>query len=150
MTEAGTFSAAIQSWMDASMHHSMSGLMLYARRNGMSMSQLRALFHISRGMRGVGNVGDNLEISTAAASQMLDRMVQQGLVTRQEDPHDRRVKQIVLTEKGHQVVEDGMRAGRAWVSALAASLSPEETAQVAAALAIMTDKANLLEQPPDP
>jgi DNA-binding MarR family transcriptional regulator len=111
--------------------------MLYARRNGFSMSQLRALVHISQGTRGVRDIGDDLEVSSAAASQMLERLVQQGLITREEDPHDRRVKQIVLTEKGRQVVVDGLRAGRAWVDTLAASLSPDEIDLVASALAIM-------------
>ena len=149
MIDASAFGVALRDWMDASMHHSMHGLMLYARRNGFSLSQLRALVYISRGTRGVRDIGDDLEVSSAAASQMLERLVQQGLITREEDPHDRRVKQIVLTEKGQQVVVDGLRAGRAWVDALAASLSPDEIDLVAAALAIMADRASQLEPPSD-
>ncbi|MFO7697189.1 MAG: MarR family winged helix-turn-helix transcriptional regulator [Anaerolineae bacterium] len=150
MTDASAFGSAFRDWMDASMHRSMHALMLYARRNGFSMSQLRALVHISKGTRGVQEIGDDLEISTAGASQMLERMVQQGLITREEDPHDRRVRQIVLTDKGRQVVDDGLRAGRAWVDTLAASLSPDEIDLVAAALAIMADRASQLDQPSDP
>ena len=149
MIDPSAFGIALRDWMDASMHRSMHGLMLYARRNGFSMSQLRALVHISRGTRGVRDIGDDLEVSSAAASQMLERLVQQGLITREEDPHDRRVKQIVLTDKGQQVVDDGLRAGRAWVDALATSLSPDEIDLVAAALAIMADRASQLEPPPD-
>ncbi len=149
MTDTSAFRTALRDWMKAFMHRSMHGMMLYARRNGFSMPQLRTLAHISRGTRGVHDVGDDLEITTAAASQMVERMVQQDLITREEDPRDRRLRQLILTPKGQQVVDEAFQAGHAWVDDLALTLSPEELEQVTGALLIMIDKASVLEPPPE-
>ncbi len=148
MTGISAFQSALCDWTDAFMHRSMHGILLYARRNGLSMWQLRTLAHISRGPRGVHDIGDDLEITTSAASQMVERMVQQGLVTREEDPRDRRLRQLILTKKGEQVVEEGFRAGHAWVDTLALSLTPEELEQATAALSIMVARASIIEAPP--
>ena len=88
------------------------------------MSQFGALFHLHRmGSSGVTDLGDHLGVTSAAASQMLDRLVQQGLILRSEDPNDRRVKQIVLTDKGHQVLQESIRARQGWLDDLAETLS---------------------------
>ena len=150
MIDASAFRSALCDWMDGSMHRSMHGLMLYARTNGLSMAQFGVLLHASRGISGVCEVGDDMGISSAAASQMLERMVQQGLVSRRQDPHDRRVKQVVLTEKGQAFLQDGLRASRVWMDDLAASLSPSEADQVAAVLALLSEKAQQIAQSPDP
>jgi len=70
--------------------------------------------------------------------------VQQELIQRSEDPNDRRVKQIVLTEKGCQVLEDGIRARKGWFDELEEILSGYEKEQVILALNILIKKANQL------
>lgn len=90
-------------------------------------------------------------VTSAAASQMLDRLVQQGLILRSEDLHDRRLKQIVLTEKGRQTLDifrENLHDRHAWLDELAAKLSPAEQEQVEAALEILIEKAGQLESPP--
>jgi DNA-binding MarR family transcriptional regulator len=82
---------------------------------------------------------------------MLDRLVQQGLILRSEDQHDRRLKQIVLTKKGCQTLDlfrENLHARHAWVDELAARLSPAEQEQVEAALKILIEKVDQLESPP--
>jgi DNA-binding MarR family transcriptional regulator len=112
------------------------------------MSQVNALFHIHRkGGCGVNDVGDNLGVTSAAASQMLERLVQQELVLRTEDPADRRAKQLVLTDKGIQAVYQGVHARQGWLDDLANMLSASEKEQVAAALNILIDKTKQLEMP---
>jgi DNA-binding MarR family transcriptional regulator len=146
MLSEESFASLLKDWVAAFMHHSMRNFHHYARENGLSMSQVYALFHIHRkGECGVGDVGDDLGVSNAAASQMLDRLVQQELILRTEDPLDRRAKQLVLTEKGVQAVQDGIHARQGWLDDLANSLSPEEQAQVAAALHILIEKTRYLE-----
>src|SRR5450756_2667144 len=110
MPAPSPFSAALQSWIDVFMHRSMRSVLLYAKESGLSMSQLGALMHIAKGASGVSDIGDDLGISSAAASQMLERLVQMGLILRSEDPHDRRVKQIVLTGKGTEMLHGSWQA----------------------------------------
>jgi DNA-binding MarR family transcriptional regulator len=77
---------------------------------------------------------------------MLDRLVQQGLIERTEDPNDRRARRITLTEAGHQAVLESIRAQRGWFDDLAASLSPAEKEEITAALGILIDHARHLGQ----
>jgi DNA-binding MarR family transcriptional regulator len=52
-----------------------------------------------------------LGVSLATLSGIVDRLVAQGLVDRREDPDDRRVRLIELTERGRRLVEDVRDAG---------------------------------------
>ena len=119
MPDTDPFVTTIYRWIEVSMHRSMRNFIHYVRDNGLSMSQLGALFHLTRmGSSGVTDLAGHLEVSNAAASQMLERLVQQGLILRTEDPNDRRVKQIILTERGSQVLEESIRARQSWLDKL--------------------------------
>jgi DNA-binding MarR family transcriptional regulator len=134
--------------MEVSIHRSMRHFMWYAREHGLSMSQLGALFLVRRkGGCGVTDLGDDLGVTSSAASQMLERLVQQELVLRSEDPSDRRVKQILLADKGFQVVEESMHARQRWVSDLAQNLSDAEKGTIIPALNLLIDRADRLGQP---
>ncbi|MHB1355876.1 MAG: MarR family winged helix-turn-helix transcriptional regulator [Anaerolineae bacterium] len=150
MSERRLFSTALQSWIDIFTQRTMRSVLLYAKEIGLSMSQLGAMMHILKGTGGVSDIGGDLGISSAAASQMLERLVQQGLISRTEDPRDRRVKQIVLTDKGQQVMQASMQAGKKWLDELADKLTPSEQKQVAAALSILVARAIELAQQSSP
>ncbi len=45
-------------------------------------------------------IAEFLDITKQAASQMIDYLEQQGYVARRANPHDKREKLVVLTEKG--------------------------------------------------
>jgi DNA-binding MarR family transcriptional regulator len=148
MQSADQFAATLQEWVAVFMRRSMRNFIHYARESGLSMSQVNALFHIHRkGGCGVTDVGDNLGVTSAAASQMLERLVKQELILRTEDPVDRRAKQLVLTEKGIHAVHEGIHARQGWLDDLANMLSASEKVQVAAALKILIDKTKQLESP---
>ncbi|MBN1583004.1 MAG: MarR family transcriptional regulator [Anaerolineae bacterium] len=140
--------ATLQEWAGVFLRRSMHNFILYAKGNNLSMSQMGALFQIHRkGVCGVSDIGDDLSITSAAASQMLERLVQQSLIERTEDPNDRRAKQIFLTDKGRQMLQEGIRAHQNWLSELARTLPPAEQAQVAAALRLLLDRAHQLGAP---
>ncbi len=143
------FVPSLKELVEVMMRRSMRAFFAYAKENNISMSQFGALGHIARGASGVSDIGDDLGISSAAASQMLERLVQQGLILRSEDPHDRRVKQIVLTEKGTELLHGSWQARQSWLEDLVVLLSPEEQAQITASLAILIDKISLLENQPE-
>jgi len=141
------FVATLQEWTEVFMRRSMRNFFLYSKENGLSISQIGALFLIYRRARGVSDLGDELGITSAAASQMLERLVQQQLILRSEDPHDRRVKEIALTDKGRQTLQDSIRARQGWLQELAETLSKDEKEQIATALKILIGKTNLLKAP---
>jgi DNA-binding MarR family transcriptional regulator len=146
MESSTQLTATLQEFAAFFMRGSTRHLLLYAKESGLSMSQIGAMLHIHRkGVSGVSDIGDDLGVTHPAASQMLERLVLQGLVVRSEDPHDRRVKQIVLTEEGHRRLQESIQARQGWLDALANLLSPEEQDQVTAALRILLERANKLE-----
>jgi DNA-binding MarR family transcriptional regulator len=145
MQPADPFVITLQEWIEVSMQRSMRNVLSYARESGLSMSQLGALFHVHRiGCSGVTDLGDDLGVTSSAASQMLDRLVQQGLIRRTEDPSDRRAKRILLTDRGLHVLHESIRARQGWVAELAGTLSESEKEASIAALHMLIDKANHL------
>lgn len=140
--------ATLREWVEVSQRRSMHNFILYAKENNLSMSQMGALLQIHRkGVCGVSDIGDDLGITSAAASQMLERLVQQALIERTEDPNDRRAKQIVLTDKGCQLLQEGIRAHQNWLGELARTLPPAEQAQATAALRLLVNHARQLNTP---
>ena len=150
MPAADQFSATLQAWVAVFMRHSMRNFLQYARENGLSMSQVNTLFHIHRrGGCSVTEVAENLGVTNAAASQMLERLVQQELILRTEHPMDRRTKQLVLTEKGVNTVQEGIQARQGWLDDLVNMLSAPEKEQMATTLNILIDKTRQLENADD-
>lgn len=126
---------ALRAWEKVSLATSMHAFLQYAKEHGLSVPQIGALIGIHhRGACGVSDVGDELGVTRAAASQMLERLVQAGLVERREDPDDRRAKRIVLTERGLRQVRGSMEIRQRQFAELADRMSPRERALAAAAL----------------
>ena len=145
MSSPDPFIATIHEWMELFMHRSMRGYMHYAREKGLSRSMIGTLFHLShRDHAGVTDLGDHLGVSSAAASQMLEHLVEEGLILRSEDPDDRRMKKITLTEKGTRVMKESVSARLGWIDALEESFSDLEKEQITKALQLIIEKARLI------
>lgn len=135
--------------MDFAMHHSMRERAHFAKTTGLSMPQFGILMQLHyRRDCGVSDLSERFDITNAAASQLVDKLVQSGLIQREEDPSDRRAKLLNLTEKGRELIQQGMEERYRWVDQLAAKLTPEERSRVAEALEIMTQTARELDSEP--
>jgi DNA-binding MarR family transcriptional regulator len=145
MIQNDPFLSTLHEWVSVFMRNSMHNALRFSRDSGWSMSQLGALMAIHRmGTSAVSVLGNELGISNAAVSQMLDRLVQEGMISRTEDPDDRRVKQISLTERGQQMLQESLRARHSWISELAETLSESEKQEICQALEILIDHARQL------
>ena len=149
MVPADPSVAALHEWVKVFMHRSMRNFILYSRESGLSMSQIGALFQIYGGPGGVSDLGDDLGVTSGAASQILERLVQLHLILRTEDLHDRRYKHLVLTEKGRRILDESIHARQGWLDELANRLSSAEKEQVTAALRILIEKAGQFEDKPE-
>jgi DNA-binding MarR family transcriptional regulator len=98
----------------------------------------------------MSKVSEGFDITPAAASQLVDKLVQSGLMQRVEDPDDRRAKLLSLTDKGRELIQQGIEERYRWVEELAAKLSAEERLQVSEALNIMTRAAQEMEAEAEP
>jgi DNA-binding MarR family transcriptional regulator len=136
----------IRQFMDFAMHQSMRERAHFAKATGLSMPQFGILMQLHyRKNCGVSEIGERFDITNAAASQLVDKLVQSRLIQREEDPNDRRAKLLNLTDKGKELIQQGIEERYRWVDQLAAKLTAEERAKVAEALQIMTQAARELE-----
>jgi DNA-binding MarR family transcriptional regulator len=146
MAGSDKFLEALHEWTGISMRNSMHDFLRFSREKGMSLSQIGALFRIRRGGCSVSDISGELGITAAAASQMLDSLAQQDFIRRSEDPNDRRVRQIVLTEKGRKVLLESIHTRQRWMHSLVNQLNGQEQLQVASALELLVEKAKQLEK----
>jgi len=142
MAHLDDFASTFREWTKLFMHRSMHGYLNYVREKGLSMSSIGTLHHLRRtGHVGVSDLGEHLGVSSPAASQMLDRLVDDGLITRVEDPTDRRMKRITLAETGRRILEESMDAQLSWIKELGNRFSDQEKEQLTAAMRLMIKKA---------
>jgi DNA-binding MarR family transcriptional regulator len=74
-----------------------------------SLPQLRVLVILaSHGPRSLNALAHTLNIHPSNATRACDKLVTAGLIVRDEDPHDRRLLALRLTDSGTQLVEKVM------------------------------------------
>jgi DNA-binding MarR family transcriptional regulator len=115
---------------------------------GITFPQLRILFLVRRDPGSdLRSLAERLDVGTSAASQQVDRLVDKGLLSRLEDPEDRRRLRISLTEKGNEAVESISAATRDYVHAIFEQFSDDQLRAVGSALASIVDAASSTPQP---
>ncbi len=102
-----------------------------ARRAGLSHSELLALDHLSRGPLGPGELARLLELTTAAATGVVDRLVSHGHADRVPRADDRRRTEVRLTESGRAEVVQLLLPMFAALQALDETFDDDERAVVA-------------------
>jgi DNA-binding MarR family transcriptional regulator len=75
-----------------------------ARRAGLTESDLVAMEHLLREPAGPGELARRLDVSTAAATGLVDRLVGRGHVERRPHAEDRRRTTVEVTESGREEV----------------------------------------------
>ena len=146
MTSTPQLIQTIRHFMDFAMHHSMRERAHFAKATGLSMPQFGILMQLHyRHNCGVSDIGERFDITNAAASQLVEKLVQSRLIQREEDPNDRRAKLLNLTDKGRDLIQRGLEGRYRWVDQLAGKLSAEERETVSEALKIMSQAAEELE-----
>ena len=116
---------------------------------GLSPSQAGTLMHLFHSQAcGVSDIAENLGITVAASSQLVDRLVGEGLLERTEDPNDRRFKLVSITPKARDLIEAGIETRTVWMEQLTETLTPEEQQLITEALTLLTEAALKLEDDP--
>jgi DNA-binding MarR family transcriptional regulator len=113
------------------------------------MPQIYTLMYLyHEGEVRISDIGVLMDVGKAAASQLVDRLAQQGLVERVEDASDRRAKKIRLLPKSLALIEKGLAVQRQQMGGVLAHLSPEQQAIVQTAFRYLIDAMHNL-GPPD-
>ncbi|MDP3184181.1 MAG: MarR family transcriptional regulator [Anaerolineales bacterium] len=142
MSPTKQFSDVMREWSEVFMHRSVHDFKRFMDDSGISMSHIHILMRLLHGgVCGISDIGDQLGVTNAAASQTVDRLVTMGLLARTEDLSDRRVKQVTLTEQGRNLIQQGIEARRKWIEGLTDALTPEQQNMIISALTLLTEAA---------
>ncbi len=82
----------------------------------------------------IAEIGERLQVARAQMTHLIDKLVELGMVERQADSADRRVTNIVLTDKGSAFLEE--HGGNIWKATqeFVSSLTDEELTDLSASL----------------
>jgi DNA-binding MarR family transcriptional regulator len=76
----------------------------------LTMPQLKALISVSKSNGATsGEIASKLGVGLSTVTGIVDRLIEQELVTRREDPRDRRITRVLATERGDRLVTDLLR-----------------------------------------
>ena len=113
----------------------------------LTMAQLKLLSLVhTRGRASGREIAHALGVGPSAVSQLVDRLVADGYIHREEDREDRRITWLALTARGRTATERLVLAHRERFGDVVATLSaPQLTqAQVAEALDLLAEAAERL------
>lgn len=103
----------------------------------LSISQIRTLYLLTSQIQeaSLKTIADEVGLSLPAVSRSVDGLVQRGLVTRAEDPKDRRHKAVRATEQAHDLANHLVELRVAGITDFVSSLSAGEQQDLMKALA---------------
>lgn len=121
---------------------SMENFHHFSRETGLSLPQMSVLMHLRHhGPCEVTTLATRMQFSKPAASQMIERLVQQGLVERIEVSGDRRARLIQVTPKGQQITEASIQSGQSWLQELTASFTVQQKEEISQVLSLLVETA---------
>jgi DNA-binding MarR family transcriptional regulator len=148
MSSTKQFESVIRAWFEVFMSRSTQEFVRFLKEKELNYAQYGALMRLYHGGNcAVGDLGKQFGFTAPAASQLVDKLVQEGLVERTEGLQDRRVKQLALTGDGRALVRASMDARLNWSRELGAALPPDQRDTIVQALADLIAAAQSLEQP---
>jgi len=108
----------------------------------LSFTQTKALCALEADQEGrsVKALAESLGLSLPSASRAVDGLYERGLVAREEDTVDRRIKRVRLTEAGRKVPQALNEARLSALAELMSSLGEEEASALEHALQLILER----------
>jgi len=103
--------------------------------SGLTLTQLRSLFLIAnKGSTNFRKLAEALGVTPSNVTGIVDRLVEQGLVSRTQNPEDRREMTLQATDKGQALVSNLKEVGIKHMTQILSVLSLEELSALAQGL----------------
>ncbi len=140
------FSEVLHEWVKVFIRRTGQEFKNFMDDSGLSFTQVNTLMRLHyTGQADISDIGAQMGISNAAASQLVERLVRMGLLERTEDTIDRRIKRLTLTHSGHALAEKLVDTRRRWMERFTNSLTSQQRESIAAALNVLTEAARNIE-----
>jgi MarR family transcriptional regulator, organic hydroperoxide resistance regulator len=108
----------------------------------LTIAQVKSLFFISnQGSTNFRKLAERLKVTPSNVTGIIDRLVEQGLISRTENPTDRRMMTLKTTEKGDALVAELRERRSSFLSKALTDLSPDELNTVEKGLTILAKAA---------
>ena len=138
MTSQTEFLETVENWAKLYFFQSLTDFFNYLKHSELSLLQGYALTHLFfKGPIKISELCEHMMVSMGAASQMVDRLEKLEMVERIADPEDRRVRKVVVLDKGKKFVQDNFAFSQSWLSEISANINPEQEEQITATLSIL-------------
>jgi len=146
MSSSEQFSEVLHEWVRVFMRRTGQEFKNFMADSGLSFSQVNALMRLHfTGLADISDIGEQMGITNAAASQLVERLFRMGLLERTEDLNDRRIKRLTLTPAGHALAEKLVDTCRKWMEKFTNSLTSIQRDAMSEALQMLTDAAQKIE-----
>jgi DNA-binding MarR family transcriptional regulator len=110
-----------------------------AERFHLTVEQFQVLRRIRRGIASVSALAESSGTSRSAVSKAVDGLVNKGLVSRSQNPNDRRNIPLALTEEGQHAMTAIYRETEQWLAARFSRLAAQELSTLVESLDILHD-----------
>jgi DNA-binding MarR family transcriptional regulator len=115
-------------------------------RVDLTMPQLKTLIFVSKNEGATsGQIAANLGVGLSTITGIVDRLAEQHLVSRREDPRDRRITRVLPTPSGSSLVNDLIQYRNEVVTAILSQLEPDQLDTVEIAFQHLLDAVAKLE-----
>jgi DNA-binding MarR family transcriptional regulator len=136
------FSDVLHGWVKVFIKRNGQDYKHFMDESGLSFSQVNTLMRLHfTEQADISDISEQMGITNAAASQLVEQMVRLGLLDHMADPIDRRIKRLALTPNGHALAETLVDMRRKWVEQFTDSLTSRQREAISDALQVMTDAA---------
>jgi DNA-binding MarR family transcriptional regulator len=105
--------------------------------HGVTGHQLSVLIYLRGQSVTMRELAKELDVGESAATAVVDRLVRQGLVVRCDDPSDRRVVRLALSETGESLVTKLHASACKKTAGLLMSLSDDQLTQLVATMEML-------------
>ena len=131
----------LHTWAENAMRRSMWAFLRFNQERNLSAAMINSLMFIYwHGSASVNDLAKRWGVTKAAASQIADKMVDQGWIDRTENPLDRRSRDLTITAAGQKLTEEAQKFRHGWIDEFIKSLSPEDVKIIRPAFEILNQK----------
>ena len=138
MTAPTEFLNTVENWAKLYFFQSLTDFFNYLKHSDLSLLQGYALTYLFfNGPIKISELCEHMMVSLGAASQMVDRLEKLAMVERIADPEDRRVRKVVVLDKGMRFVQENFAFSQSWLSGIPANINPEQEEQITETLSTL-------------
>ena len=148
MTSQTEFLKTVENWAKLYFFQSLTDFFNYLKHSELSLLQAYALTYLYfKGPIKISELCEHMMVSPGAASQMVDRLEKIEMVARISDPNDRRVRKVLVLDKGERFMQEIFIFSQSWLSEIPSNITPEQEAQITAVLSILVQSSGKNNQP---